>query len=290
MDEKTKKLIQSIPIWKNNIEIKTIDGGLTNQNFLVQENSNKFVVRLGDDIPEHLVSRSNELIASKAASKAKIGPKVIYSDKGILVLEYIESTTLTAKDVRDKIDLIIPVLKKIHLEIPKNIFGQSLIFWVFHVIRNYEKFLKDNKSSYTNLLPDLLSQSAKLEKNSSPYEIVFGHNDLLPGNFLDDGSRLWIIDWEYAGFNTPLFDLGGLASNCDFSQKEEIHLLENYFDKKIDDKLLLQYHSLKCASLLRETMWSMVAELISKIDFDYKNYTQENLSKFNQSYKNLNLS
>ncbi len=290
MDDKTKKLIQSIPIWKNNIEIKTIDGGLTNQNFLVQENSSKFVVRLGDDIPEHLVSRSNELIASKAASEANIGPKIIYSDKGILVLEYIESTTLTAKDVKDKIDLIIPVLKKIHLEIPKKIFGQSLIFWVFHVIRNYEKFLKDNKSSYTNLLPDLLSQSAVLEKNSSPYEIVFGHNDLLPGNFLDDGSRLWIIDWEYAGFNTPLFDLGGLASNCDFSQKEEIHLLENYFDKKIDDKLLLQYHSLKCASLLRETMWSMVAELISKIDFDYKNYTQENLSKFNQSYKNLNLS
>ena len=290
MDDKTKNLIQSIPIWKDNIEIKTIDGGLTNQNFLIQENSKKFVVRLGDDIPEHLVSRSNELIASKAASEANIAPIIIYSDKGILVLEYIESTTLAAKDVRDKIDLIIPVLKKIHLEIPKKIFGQSLIFWVFHVIRHYEKFLKENKSSYYNLLPDLLSQSAKLEKNSSPYEIVFGHNDLLPGNFLDDGSRLWIIDWEYAGFNTPLFDLGGLASNCGFSQKEEIHLLENYFDKKIDDKLLLQYHSLKCASLLRETMWSMVAELISKIDFDYKNYTQENLLKFNQSYKNLNLS
>ena len=51
MDDKTKKLIQSIPIWKNSIEIKTIDGGLTNQNFLVQENSSKFVVRLGDDIP-----------------------------------------------------------------------------------------------------------------------------------------------------------------------------------------------------------------------------------------------
>ena len=290
MDDKTKKLIQSIPIWKNNIEIKTIDGGLTNQNFLIQENLNKFVVRLGDDIPEHLVSRSNELIASKAASEANIGPKIIYSDKGILVLEYIESTTLTAKDVRDKINLIIPILKKIHLEIPKKIFGQSLIFWVFHVIRNYEKFLKDNKSSYTNLLPDLLSQSAMLEKNSSPYEIVFGHNDLLPGNFLDDGSRLWVIDWEYAGFNTPLFDLGGLASNCDFSQKEEIHLLENYFEKKIDDKLLLQYNSLKCSSLLRETMWSMVSELTSKIDFDYKNYTQENLLKFNQLYKNLNLS
>ena len=290
MDEITKNLIQSIPIWKGNIEIKTIDGGLTNKNYLIQESSKKFVVRLGDDIPEHLISRSNELIASKAASEANIGPKMIYSGKGILVLEYIESTTLTAKDVRDKIDLIIPLLKKIHYEIPKKIFGQSLIFWVFHVIRNYEKFLKDHKSSYSNLLPDLLSQSVRLEKNSSPYQIVFGHNDLLPANFLDDGLRLWIIDWEYAGFNTPLFDLGGLASNCNFSQKEEIYLLENYFEKKIDDKLLLQYNSLKCASLLRETMWTMVSELTSKIDFDYKNYTQENLLKFNQLYKNLNLS
>ncbi len=289
MDEITKNLIQSIPIWKGNIEIKTIDGGLTNKNYLIQESSKKFVVRLGDDIPEHLISRSNELIASKAASEANIGPKMIYSGKGILVLEYIESTTLTAKDVRDKIDLIIPLLKKIHYEIPKKFFGQSLIFWVFHVIRNYEKFLKDHKSSYSNLLPDLLSQSARLEKNSSPYQIVFGHNDLLPANFLDDGLRLWIIDWEYAGFNTPLFDLGGLASNCDFSQKEEIYLLENYFEKKIDDDILLKYNAFKCASLLREAMWSMVSELTSKIDFDYKYYTQENLSKFNQSYKEFNI-
>jgi len=195
MDEITKNLIQSIPIWKGNIEIKTIDGGLTNKNYLIQESSKKFVVRLGDDIPEHLISRSNELIASKAASEANIGPKMIYSGKGILVLEYIESTTLTAKDVRDKIDLIIPLLKKIHYEIPKKIFGQSLIFWVFHVIRNYEKFLKDHKSSYSNLLPDLLSQSARLEKNSSPYQIVFGHNDLLPANFLDDGEVLVLKKW-----------------------------------------------------------------------------------------------
>ena len=290
MDDKTKNLIESIPLWENNVEINPINGGLTNQNFLVQENSQKFLVRLGDDIPEHLVSRSNELIASQAASDANIGPKILYHDKGILVLKYIESTTLTEKAVRNKIDLIIPLIKKIHFEIPKKIFGQSLIFWVFHVIRNYNKFLKDNKSTYTNLLSDLLSKSEKLEKISSPYQIVFGHNDLLCRNFLDDGSRLWVIDWEYAGFNTPLFDLGGLASNSNFSQKEENYLLENYFDKKIDNKLLVQYNSLKCASLLRETMWSMVAEIISKIDFDYKNYTQENLLKFNQSYKYLNLS
>ena len=78
-------------------------------------------------------------------------------------------------------------------------------------------------------------------------------------------------------------------SNNDFSYKEEIYLLENYFENKINDKLLLQYNSLKCASLLRETMWSMVSELTSKIDFNYAEYTEENLSKFNQAFKNLDI-
>ncbi len=289
MDKKTKNLILSIPIWESTIEIKKIYGGITNQNFLIKDNLKKFVVRLGEDIPEHLVSRSNEIIASKAASETNISPKVIYNSKGILVLQYIESVTLSAKNVRNKINVIIPLIKKIHLEMPKKIIGQSLIFWVFHVIRNYENFLRSNKSSYIKLLPDLLHKSELLEKNSSPHEIVFGHNDLLPANFLDDGLRLWIIDWEYAGFNTPLFDLGGLASNNNFSLKEEAYLLENYFEKKVDDETWQKYNALKCASLLREAMWSMVSELTSKIDYNYKKYTQENLSKFNQSYKEFNI-
>ena len=287
MKKNIENSIRSIPIWNENIKIQTIEGGLTNQNFLIEENNKKYVVRLGEDIPEHLVSRSNELIVSKAASNAGISPKVIYHSEGILVLDYIECKTLSAEGVRKNIKSIIPLIKKIHHEIPKKLYGQSIIFWVFHVIRNYVKFLYDNKSSHSKILSDLISQSELLEKKSSPYEIVFGHNDLLPANFLDDGSRLWVIDWEYAGYNTPLFDLGGLSSNNDFSLEEETYLLENYFENKINDKLLLQYNSLKCASLLRETMWSMVSELTSKIDFDYANYTQENLLKFNQAYKSL---
>ena len=290
MEKNVDQLIQSIPIWKGKVKISKIDGGITNQNFLVEDNAKKFVVRLGKDIPEHLISRSNELIISKVASEIGISPNVVYHGNGLLVLDYIESTTMSSEDVKNNIYAIIPLLKKIHLEIPKKLFDQSIFFSVFNVICHYAKFLKNNQSSYSPLLKNLLFQSSQLEKNSSPYEIVFGHNDLLPSNFLDDGSRLWIIDWEYAGFNTPLFDLGGLSSNNNFSLKEEINLLESYFECKISDKILLQYHSLKCASLLRETMWSMVSELTSKIEFDYINYTQVNLSKFSQEYKNLDFS
>ena len=141
---------------------------------------------------------------------------------------------------------------------PKNVYGESIIFWVFHVIQNYAKFLKDNNSSHYKIINSLIEKSEKLEKLSSPFDIVFCHNDLLPANFIDDGSHIWIIDWEYAGYNSPLFDLGGLASNNNFNFEEEILLLENYYEKKIDNKLLLQFNSMKCASLLRETMWSMV--------------------------------
>ena len=289
MSEKIESLIRSLPLWKENIKISKIDGGLTNQNFMVEENKKKFVVRMGEDIPEHLISRSNELIVSRAASAVGLSPGIAYHDKGILILEYIKSKTFTDEDVRKNIKSIIPLIKKIHYEIPKKLFGQSLIFWVFHVIRNYVNFLSKNESSHSKILFDLMKKSEILEKKSSPFDIVFGHNDLLPANFLDDGSRLWIIDWEYAGYNSPLFDLGGLSSNNNFSFEEEIYLLENYFEKKISDQILLKYNSLKCASLLRETMWSMVSEITSKIDFDYKNYTEENLLKFNNEFKKLDL-
>ena len=78
MDKNIKATIQSIPIWNNEISIKTLDGGITNENFLVEEHNKKYVVRLGNDIPEHLISRSNELIASNAASHAGISLSLIH--------------------------------------------------------------------------------------------------------------------------------------------------------------------------------------------------------------------
>ena len=59
---------------------------------------------------------------------------------------------------------------------------------------------------------------------------MFGHNDLLAANLIDDGERLWLVDWEYGGFNSPLFDLGGLASNNELPPELEEWLLEPYFD------------------------------------------------------------
>jgi len=97
---------------------------------------------------------------------------------------------------------------------------------------------------------------------------------------------LWLIDWDYAGYNSPLFDLGGLASNNGLSPDQEIWVLETYFEAPVTDDLLHRYHAMKCASLLRETMWSMVSETTSDLDVDYAAYTADFYERFQQTYQN----
>ena len=115
-------------------------------------------------------------------------------------------------------------------------------------------------SRHLAILDDLLARAARLETAVGPIDVVFGHNDLLAANFLDDGKRLWLVDWEYAGFNSPLFDLGGLASNSELSLEQAEAALELYFDRPVDDELRRRAAAMTAASLLRETMWSMVSD------------------------------
>ena len=117
--------------------------------------------------------------------------------------------------------------------------------------------------------------------------MVFGHNDLLPANFIDDGKRLWLIDWDYAGFNSPLFDLGNLCSNNEVAPEDEDWLLEAYFERPLDADLRRRYRAMKCASLLRETLWSMVSEIHSTLDFDYAAYTSDYLARFERAFAEL---
>jgi thiamine kinase-like enzyme len=158
------------------------------------------------------------------------------------------------------------------------------MFWVFHVVRDYGHTLREGDSRHLSMLPDLLARAARLEATVGPIEVVFGHNDLLAANFIDDGERLWLVDWEYAGFNSPLFDLGGLASNSELSPEQAERALSIYFGKPVDDELRLRAAAMTAASLLRETMWSMVSEIYSTVDFDYAAYTAENLRRFEAAY------
>lgn len=272
----------SLPIWQGPVTAEPLGGGITNVNFVVTDARRRAVVRIGDDIPVHQVMRFNELAAARAAHAAGISPAVLYHEPGALVIDYIEARTLSAEDVRapGMLDRILPLVARAHREIPRHLRGPALMFWVFHVIRDYAATLKDGDSRHSPRLPEVLRVAERLEAAVGPIDLIFGHNDLLPANLLDDGNRLWLIDWDYAGFNSPLFDLGGLAANNGMSPAQETAMLEAYFDRAPDAGLWRRYRAMKCASALRETLWSMVSELYSELDFDFAAYTETNLAAY----------
>ena len=167
---------------------------------------------------------------------------------------------------------------------PRQFNGVAVMFWVFQVLRHYHNLLLQGETAHAARLTELAGIGVELEAAVGPVEIAFGHNDLLPANFIDDGDKIWLIDFDYAGFNSPLFDLSNLASNNELSDAQELAMLEQYFDSRPDQALLNSYHAMKCASLLRETMWSMVSELNSRVDMNFADYTQKNLARFESVY------
>ena len=132
-------------------------------------------------------------------------------------------------------------------------------------------------------LPALRLEAAQLEAGIGPVDIVVAHNDLLAANFIDDGARLWLIDWEYAGFNSPLFDLANLSCDNAFSRKLDQELLGQYFGTKPDAQRQRSFDCLRRASLLRELLWGAVSHHTSVIDFDYAGYTMQWLARWEQT-------
>ncbi len=275
-----------LPCFQGALHLEPLGGGLTNHNFLVRDAKGRYVARLGEDIRVHGVLRAMELEASRAAYAAGVSPEVLYSEPGILVLAYIEGQTLSPELVREERRLgdIVDLVRRAHGEIPMYLRGPALMFWVFHVIRDYAAGLIESRSRWMALLSGLLEQAALLERAVGPVDIVFGHNDLLAANIIDDGRRLWLIDWDYAGFNSPLFDLGGLCSNSGLPEEAERFVLERYRGKAVDEGYFRSYQAMKCASLLREAMWSMVSEIHSAIDYDFEAYTGENLERYRAEF------
>ena len=286
MSEAAARRTEALACWRGKATPQPLGGGISNHNFLVEDRGQRFFVRIGEDFEVHNVLRRFELAASRAAHAAGISPEVVHAEPGAMLFRYIEGRTLAPADVRDPAMLarVVPLLRACHHDMPRHFRGPAPIFWVFQVLRDYAARLVDDGHRLTGELPRYLAAAERLEAVIGPVEIAFGHNDLLAANLIDDGRRLWLVDWEYAGFNSPLFDLGGLASNNELAAELEERLLELYFDGPASDDLRCRYDAMKCASLLREAMWSMVSELHLRVDFDYRAYTALNLARFERAY------
>jgi thiamine kinase-like enzyme len=289
VDRGIAEAIAALPCWSGFVEVAPLSGGLTNHNYLVTDGRHqKFVVRRGQDIPVHGIMRFNELAAAQAAFAAGIGPQVVHASAGFMVIRFVAGTVLTPALVRSELMLrrISDLLRRCHRDIPRYFQGPALIFWVFQIIRSYLAHLQTaNGQTQLALLDGLGIKAQRLEAAVGPVAIGFGHNDLLAANLIDDGSQLWLIDWDYGGFNSPLFDLANLASNNLFSREFEQLLLESYFERAITVDVRRGFDAMLCASLLREVLWATVSGLSSTIDFDYREYAEDYRQRFERQWQ-----
>jgi thiamine kinase-like enzyme len=273
--------IAALPLWQGRPTIAPLVGGLSNVSYTVTDDAGKYVVRSGHDYPFHHVLRERELMTARAAHAAGFSPEVIHAEPGLMVSRFIEGRVFAAADVRANIERVAAMLKHFHEEMPARLTGPAFIFWVFHVVRDYANTLKASTNPQVERMAELLEINEELETAQTPLRIVFGHNDLLPANILDDGQRLWLIDFEYAGFNTAMFDLAGLASNAGFDDAQSDALIEAYFGKQTSDNLRISHAAMQCASLLREALWSLVSEMyLSAPGADYDAYARQNFERF----------
>ncbi|OCW59459.1 choline/ethanolamine kinase family protein [Hoeflea olei] len=279
-DQASPDRIRALPCFSGPIEIAPLSGGLSNESWLVTDSAGRHVVRMGRDFPFHHVDRARELMTARAAQEAGFAPRVEYAEPGIMVSAFLDAKTFEAADVRANAERIGKLIRDFHAVMPRHVAGAGFMFWVFHVIRDYARTLRDGGSRMTERLPAWLALSDRLEAAQCPLPIVFGHNDLLPANFLDDGKRLWLIDFEYAGFSTAMFDIAGTAANAEMSSDEAAHLLEATLGTRAEPAVTRALHAMQCAALLRETLWSLVSELhLDAPGVDYRAYTAENLAR-----------
>ena len=287
--------VAALPCWQGKANLAPLHGGLSNTAFIVDDGKGRYVARCGGDIPVHHVFRDRERAASAAAHAAGLSPELVYAEPGVMVIRYIDGRTFTEGDMRANIARIVPLLATCHRELAHHLVGPANTFWVFHIIRNYARTLQATRGDRDGELSRYVALADALEAQQMPLPIVFGHHDLLPGNFIDDGKRLWLIDWEYGGFGTAMFDLANLAANGNFSPADDQLLLGAYFQQPVNDEIQRSFDAMKVASALREAVWAMVSAIhLAVPGADYRahaaNYlarTEAALARYVERHGNL---
>ena len=279
--------IRELDCWQGELRIVELSGGITNKNYFVEDDVNHYVARLCEDRRHLGIHRDNERICQQAAQRAGVAPAVLHFESDLLVTQFIKSRTLTVTDLSDLTTLtkIASSLRQLHTAQEQHV-GEMLYFCPFQTVRTYAKTASRLNARLPAEMDMYLEDAKTLSREITPFSPAMCHNDLLAANLLDDGKRLWIVDWEYAGVGNPLFDIASISANGSLSNEAEAHLLREYAPD-FNTQMLHDVKVLKVISLLREGLWALIQSVASDIEFDYDRYAQDNLTAYSAAKDSL---
>ncbi len=262
------------------LTVTPLGGGITNLNYRVEAGGEAYVVRIPGENTAHLgIDRRREHACTVAAHASGVAPAVVafLEDSGVLITRLIRGRGLTEEEMRtpETLRRVAAALRHYHSGAP---FPGA--FSPFRVVREYLAVAGPHGAPLPERFDWMLAQADRLEAAvGEPDTLRPCHNDLLTANFLDDGERLWIVDWEYAAMGDIFFDLGNFAAHHQLSDAAQDTLLDAY-SGRVTVGARARLRLMKIISDLREAMWAMVQVAISELEYDFGVYGQKHFDRY----------
>jgi thiamine kinase-like enzyme len=259
---------------------KPLDGGITNHNFKAELKDGKSVVLrvCGKNTEQLGIDRDAERIAAEAAADLGVGPEVVayFESNSCLVASFVEGDQVTAEMLRtpDVLEPVAKALRRFHD-------SETLLPTRFNVPTLAREYARRAGAKDRPEVRQAIKAADAIATVVEDDEVPC-HNDLLAGNFIRTKSAVMILDWEYAGIGSRYFDLGNLSINNDFSEEDDLALLQAYGLE--GDKHFARLRLMRAMSDVREAMWGVVQEVISEIEFDFVAYSREHFERLGKTF------
>ncbi|MDQ6794927.1 MAG: phosphotransferase [Chloroflexota bacterium] len=268
------------------LTLTALSGGITNRNYLVTVagQSGRYVIRLaGNDTHLLGISREVEHAATVAAAGVGVGPEVVafIRPEGYLVTRFIEGRPLPEAEAHKATMLarVADSLRRFHN-------GPAIpgLFIPLRIVEAYRGLAVDRgvRIPIEYELAQSIGRRIELALLSAPAALQPCHNDLLNANFIDDGQRIRIVDWEYAGMGDIFFDLANFSVNQELTPDEDAAFLSAYDgDRAASDRAarLARLSLMRVVSDFREAMWGVLQQGISTLDVDFVAYAGEHFQR-----------
>jgi thiamine kinase-like enzyme len=262
-----------------------LSGGITNRNYRVTFGTTDYVIRVpGKDTSLLGIDRSAEFAANAAAAEIGVAAPVaaMLTDPPAIVTNFIEGRPMDAAELRESKPLcdVADALRVMHAapEIPSS-------FDSFRIVEDYERVARDLGVAVPTEFSEARACASQIEDALSgpEHDPVPCHNDLLAANFIWDGDRVRIVDWEYAGMGNRYFDLANFAVNNELPDDPRRDMLEHYFRRAPNKRQLATLHLFTFMSDFREAMWGVVQQGASDIEFDFADYATKHFRRLAQT-------
>ena len=264
------ELLDRVPRLRERVRVEELDGGLTNRNYRVVTPDGDYVVRCsGSDAALLGIDRDAECENTRAAYAAGVGPEVhdYRPDVGVLVIGYLPGTTLDDDAFAD------PAVLARAAEACRRLHAGPRFTGEFDMFARQAGYLRTVREQGFPRPPDYDDQAdawAQVQRvvGSRPRTTVPCNNDLLAGNFIDDGTQVWLIDYEYSGNNDAAFELGNTSTECEFPRERVEAYAEAYYGTPTrGDVARVRLGALR--SEYGWALWGFIQAATSPLDFDF---------------------